>query len=243
MPNTAHLAFALVDAAQAQKEVTVNSAFYRIDAILNAGAKDKDLATPPGSPVEGDVYIIAASPSGAWAGQAGKVTYYNNLAWKFITPLEGLTLWVNDEDIQYSYNGTTWVQTLGATTLNMQDNLVQRPELRDWSETKQNVTAVASSTIDLTLGNVILLSQAVSITTLAFSNSSPTNRCMTVTLIRQHDATANVYTIAWPASVKWPASTAPTLTQTANSTDIFMFQTVDAGTKWYGTTLGLNYPV
>lgn len=241
MPNTAHLAFALVDAAQAQKEVTVNNAFYRIDAILNAGAKDKDLATPPGSPVEGDVYIVAASPTGAWASQAGKVAYYNNAAWKFITALEGLTLWVNDEDIQYSYNGSSWVQTLGATTLNMQDNILQRPEIKDWSETKQNVTAATSTTIDLTLGNVILLTQATNITTFAFSNPSPTGRSMTVTLIRQHDATGNTYTITWPASIKWPASTAPTLTQTANASDVFTFRTVDAGTKWFGNTIGLNY--
>lgn len=112
MATTTHLALTLVDQAQAQKEVTVNAALSRIDAILNTGAIDKDLATPPGSPAEGDVYIVAASPTGAWSGQAGAVAYYNQ-SWKFIAPNEGMTLWVKDEDIHYSYNGAAWAASVG----------------------------------------------------------------------------------------------------------------------------------
>lgn len=241
MATSAHLSLTLVDQAQAQKEVTVNSALNRIDAVLNCGAKDKDLATPPGSPVEGDVYIVAASPTGAWAGQAGKVAYYNQI-WRFITPLEGMTLWVNDENLQYTYDGSAWVQTTGSTALSFLDNVLSRPVLKDWCEVKQVVTAVASTTVDLTLGNVIELQQAVSITTFAFSNPSPTGNAMTVTLIRVKDNSGTARTITWPASVRWSASSAPTLTQTANAVDIFQFVTMDAGTKWYGQTIGLNYP-
>lgn len=109
MATTAHLGITLVEQAQASKEVTVNEALMKLDALLNTGAKDKDLATPPVSPAAGDVYIVAASPTGAWAGQAGKVAYYDQL-WRFISPREGLTLWVNDEDKAYSYNGTAWVE-------------------------------------------------------------------------------------------------------------------------------------
>ena len=67
MTTTSHLTLTLVEQSQASKEVTVNTALARIDAILNTGAKDKDLSTPPGSPAAGDVYIVAASPTGAWA--------------------------------------------------------------------------------------------------------------------------------------------------------------------------------
>lgn len=108
MVTTPHLAVALVEQAQAQKEVTVNQAFARIDALLNTGAQSRSIATPPSSPVDGDVYIVAASPTGDWAGQADKIAYYYGI-WRFITPLEGATLWVNDEDLLYSYNGTSWV--------------------------------------------------------------------------------------------------------------------------------------
>lgn len=109
MTTTDHLGMALVAQNQSQKEVTVNQALVAIDAILNTGAIDKDLATPPGSPASGDVYIVAASATGAWSGKDGQVAYYNQ-TWKFIVPHEGLSLWVNDENKIYSYNGTSWVK-------------------------------------------------------------------------------------------------------------------------------------
>ena len=107
MTTTSHINITLVEQSQAQKEVTVNAALARIDAILNTGAKSRATATPPGSPIAGDVYIVAASPTGAWAGQAGNITFYDQ-TWKFITPREGMTLWVNDEDTVYIYDGATW---------------------------------------------------------------------------------------------------------------------------------------
>jgi len=107
MTTTSHLSIALVEQSQAQKEVTVNTALSRIDAILNTGAKSRTTAAPPGSPAAGDVYIVAASATGDWAGQDGNITYYEQ-SWKFIAPREGMTLWVNDEDVLYIYDGSAW---------------------------------------------------------------------------------------------------------------------------------------
>lgn len=104
-----NLGFSFIEQSQSQKEITANAALAAIDAILNTGAIDKDLATPPGSPADGDVYIIAASPTGAWAGKAGQIAYYNS-GWKFIVPKEGLSLWVKDEDVYYNYDGAAWVR-------------------------------------------------------------------------------------------------------------------------------------
>ncbi len=114
MTTTPHLAITLVEQAQAQKEVTVNQAFVRIDAVLGNGAKSRAIATPPVSPASGDLYIIAASPTGDWSGQAGKVTYYDGI-WRFITPAEGMTLWVNDENLLYSYDGAAWTLSSNPT--------------------------------------------------------------------------------------------------------------------------------
>jgi len=110
MATTPHLGITLVEQSQAQKEVTVNIALARIDALLNCGAKSKALATPPGSPADGDVYIVASSPTGDWTGQAGNIAYFDAI-WRFITPREGMTLWVNNEDVAYSYDGAAWVLT------------------------------------------------------------------------------------------------------------------------------------
>ena len=108
MSTTTHLGITLVATAQAQKEVTVNTALTLIDALLNTGAKSRVTATPPGSPTSGDLYIVGASPTGAWSGQAGNLTYYDQ-TWKFITPNTGMTLWVNDESLTYTYNGSAWI--------------------------------------------------------------------------------------------------------------------------------------
>lgn len=100
--------------AQASPETTVNA----MNRHTEQGAsyfivKDKDLATPPGSPVDGDAYIVAASPTGAWSGWATRIAYYSS-GWKSIVPIEGTTAFAQDEDVEYRYNGTAWASTASA---------------------------------------------------------------------------------------------------------------------------------
>jgi len=118
MATTNHLGITLVEQSQAQKEITVNQAFMRIDALLNTSAKSRSTNTPPGSPVSGDLYIVGSSPAGAWSGQAAMLAYYDQ-TWKFITPGTGITLWINDESLFYTYNGTVWVAN-EASSINAQ---------------------------------------------------------------------------------------------------------------------------
>ncbi len=107
MATTPHLGISLVEQSQAQKEVTVNEALKFLDSILNTGAIDKDIATPPGSPSEGDIYIVAASATGDWAGKDLHIACFDQI-WRFIAPNEGLTIWVNDENLLYAYDGAAW---------------------------------------------------------------------------------------------------------------------------------------
>jgi hypothetical protein len=118
MANTVNLDISLVASNQAQKEVTVNTAISTIDAILNRGAIDRALNTPATSPAEGDLYILGTTPTGAWSGHANDVAYYQT-TWKFINPNEGLTVWVNDENMQYSWDGAAWVSTISSSLDNL----------------------------------------------------------------------------------------------------------------------------
>lgn len=70
--------------------------------------KDRDLATPPGSPASGDTYIVAASPTGAWAGQAGKVAVWTGSAWVFGTPRVGWIAYIEDEQKLTAYKAGGW---------------------------------------------------------------------------------------------------------------------------------------
>lgn len=44
---------------------------------------------PPVSPVPGDVYVVGDTPTGAWAGHAGKVAEYTVAGWAIIAPPDG----------------------------------------------------------------------------------------------------------------------------------------------------------
>ncbi len=103
-------------------------------------------------------------------------------------------------------------------------------------ETYQNHgNAGSTETIDLTNGNVhrIVLDANC---TLTFSGTAASVAC-SFTLIVVQDGTGS-RTITWPASVDWPAATAPTLSTGANDVDILVFLTVDNGTTWYGFVSG-----
>ncbi len=130
MVQTNNLAMTLVEQNQAQKAVTVNEALMRIDAILNNGAIDKDLSTPPVSPAEGDLYIVADGATGDWASHDNKITYFNQI-WRFISPNEGMILWVNDENKIYTWGGSSWVTAGSGALSDLSDVVVIAPVVYD----------------------------------------------------------------------------------------------------------------
>lgn len=70
---------------------------------------DKDLATPPGSPTTGDRYIVAATATGAWAGQEKLIAEWDGSSWTFeAAPDEGTYCFVEDEDSAYIFNSNTF---------------------------------------------------------------------------------------------------------------------------------------
>lgn len=75
-------------------------------------------------------------------------------------------------------------------------------------------------------------------TTFTFSNPASSGKVSAFSLKLVQDASASGFTVTWPASVDWPAATAPTLTATASAVDYFVFITHDGGTTWYGFTAG-----
>jgi hypothetical protein len=49
-------------------------------------------------------------------------------------------------------------------------------------------------------------------------------------------------TITWPSTVRWAGSTAPTMTPTANKSDLYFFMGDTSGTAtWLGSVIGQNY--
>jgi hypothetical protein len=78
-------------AGQAQKEVTVNELAARIDSLI-ACSVEASQSVPPTAPAEGQTWLVGASPSNEWAGQAGKIAARIGGSWVFFAPPEGMVV-------------------------------------------------------------------------------------------------------------------------------------------------------
>lgn len=127
------------------------------------------------------------------------------------------------------------------STLALSGNLVTAPKIQAYSETA-NAPAISSGnlTLNLSLANVFgPVTLNANISNLTISNPPANGTAGSFTLLFKANGTA--FTVTWPAAVKWAGGTAPTLTSTANKTDIFTFVTTDGGTNYYGFKAGQNF--
>ncbi len=107
--------------AQATPETTVNEQIRRTEAGAHRFVVADRVTAPPGSCADGAVYLIIATATGAFAGKEGQLAtavganaasgwYYRSLG----SLGEGALAYVQDEDVDYRWNGSAWA-TLGAT--------------------------------------------------------------------------------------------------------------------------------
>ncbi len=120
-----NLALPLLAAAQAQKHVTVNDALSRLDGLVQLSVKDRNLAAPPASPVDGDRYIVATGGTGAWAGWDGDVVLFTGGAWLRLSPKNGWLVWVEDEGMLLVRSGGAWLTLDAALNLLVRNPAVE----------------------------------------------------------------------------------------------------------------------
>jgi hypothetical protein len=110
----------LVEERQDDAVVTHNTGISILDAIGQLVFKSRTTTAQPGSPADGDVYLIPTSATGTdWAGQDGKIAIYINNDWyagwytneadNFISPAAGMRAYVEDENLYVFYDGSSWV--------------------------------------------------------------------------------------------------------------------------------------
>lgn len=76
---------------------------------FHLSAKSKTTSAQPGTPTNGDTYILPAGSTGAaWAGNDGKVAVWDGAAWQFYTPSIGWQSYVEDTDVLTTYKAGGW---------------------------------------------------------------------------------------------------------------------------------------
>ena len=118
MPDTLNFSMPLLDAAQAQKHVTVNEALLRADILAARHAVSRSLSAPPATPVDGTVYIVGAAATGDWTGSDGEFALFLNGGWEFSEPWEGADFWVEDENTSILRRDGEWVDIGTAASAN-----------------------------------------------------------------------------------------------------------------------------
>jgi Protein of unknown function (DUF2793) len=149
MSNSTHLTLPFVEAAQAQKHVTVNDALSRLDALIHIAVESATESSPPVSPAEGQRWIVGDSATGDWTGQEGMIAAWIEGAWTFFTPKVGWQAWVVATRTQLLHDGTVWVEgpatTTAALTSHKASTRIETVELDHF------VTAGASNDTALTI--------------------------------------------------------------------------------------------
>ena len=176
--------------------------------------------------VSGGIIAPLASPTFTGTVTLPSTTSIGNVSSTEIGYLDGVT-----SSIQTQLNAA--VTASGTATLT--NKTIEAGTFTN-GYTEETVTANTSTayTIDLANGSVQILTLTGNCT---FTFPTATAGRSFILILKQ-DGTGS-RTVTWPAAVKWPSGTAPTITSTASKADKYIF-TAD-GTNWIGSNAGQNY--
>ena len=120
--RTANLDLPLLFPGQVQKEPTLNEAILRIDLVCSGNVEGEALS-PPAQPVAGQVWIVAAGATHAFAGQDGSLAGWAGGSWHFVRPATGMTVFDRALDQRRIYTGA-WQAAAQAVTAPSGGNVI-----------------------------------------------------------------------------------------------------------------------
>lgn len=107
---TPRLALPFLHLGQAQKEVMHNEALQRLDICVQSVVESVLDAPPPG-PELGRCWLVSATPSGEWAGNALSIVQWTTGGWRYVLPFDGLRVWVKSSATFLCHIGGNWTAT------------------------------------------------------------------------------------------------------------------------------------
>lgn len=109
MDVTPRLSLPYIASQQAQKQVTYNEAMRLLDILVQPVVKSRALSSPPDTPDEGDVYLVAAGADGAWTGRSGQLAAFIDGGWLFRLTRDGWLLFVEAEALFLQRQAGDWL--------------------------------------------------------------------------------------------------------------------------------------
>ncbi len=184
-----------------------------------AGTASSSTAATNAYGLVGSPNISVGTVSGSTGTFSGNVSIGGTLTYEDVTNIDSVGLITARKGI----NVTAGVSTFAAATH-------QNAGTKITGSQTGNITAMGANAVDCSAGNYFTKT-ITGATTFTFTNV-PASVVYTFTM----EVTLNGYNaITWPASFKWPADTAPTITD--GKTQLFIFVTDDGGTRWRGSSL------
>lgn len=108
MAGTTRLSLPFLSVGQAQKEFTHNEALQTLDVLVGGAIEEPPLATPPSAPVLGAAYIVATGATDAWASKEDCIAAWTGGGWRFVNPVEGMTLYERTSGTPASFRNGAW---------------------------------------------------------------------------------------------------------------------------------------
>jgi hypothetical protein len=150
MSETNNLALTYIDGPLVEWWATLNRNLGRLDSLVQIAVLDRDLATPPAAPSEGERWIVAASPTGDWIGHASHVAAWQDGRWLFGVPRVGWLAYAIDEGTLLTWNGTAWGDFFSTVT-----------SIQNLSRLGVGTTADATNPMSAKLNNALWAARSV----------------------------------------------------------------------------------
>ena len=91
----------------------------KLGAFVGLGVIDRNLTAPPGGESDGDIYIPAATATGAWSGQENNIAIFRTslAGYQFYAPgAARILVYIEDEAVLSVWNGTNWTSGISLGT-------------------------------------------------------------------------------------------------------------------------------
>lgn len=222
-----------------QNAIPANDNSLRVEIFNTDGIAD-DVTAQPGSPVDGDWYIIPAGATGTqWATFAeDSVAIFYGGTWYEFVPSEGDK--VSVAGVPLIFESGAWVPFVapsgaawGAITGTLSSQTDLAAALAAKAANRDAVSALATSGsvgVDASLGDYFTLALAGNVSTFTFSNLPGSGHGCTLAIRITQDSTAR--TVGWPAAFKWAGGSPPAVSTGSGAVDLLIITTFNNGTSW-----------